>query len=259
MFVAVSVSALTKAESALAQIDLTERISAYLGEPGSFSTPAEREKAELRAKEVQSFALSQRDCGYSYLYTLATVRLWGSLEACIDDLVACSLLTVEECSDRELLSRLKGPLLEFRSASREEQAEFLAELLRNAVEATLKVGVGRFEAVLKPCGLGGGIDERVRRVLLEVSQARNLVVHKSGRVDKRLLENCPWLKRTAGDFLHISANDFNIYVFAAHWYLMELTRRIRSRTDNSRDEELEEILAGLLVSVQTWWNLRETN
>ena len=257
LFVAVSANAFSKAESALAQIDLVERINAFLGEAGRFKTPEERERAEIHAKEIQSFALDQRASGFSYLYTLAAVRLWGIIEACVDDLVAGALTTIEECKDRDLLFRLKGPLLEFRSASADEQAEFLAELLKSAVDATLKLGAGRFEALLDPCGLGGGLDDQVRRVLLELSQVRNLVVHKSGRVDRRLLEQCPWLRHTLGEALHTSATDFGIYSSGVYWYLMELARRVRRRRGEAEDQELENILGSLLESVRTAWDTRE--
>lgn len=172
-------------------------------------------------------------------------------------MVTGAISTLDACKNDEVLYRLKGPLLEFRAASPEEQSEFLAQLLKNAVDAPLKLGIGRFEAVLDPCGLGGGVHDLVRRVLLELSQVRNLVVHRSARVDKRILEHCPWLRARAGEELRVSAADFSIYGAAGYWYLMELARRVQRRAGSVEGDNVQGILERLVVTVQSGWDRRE--
>lgn len=258
LFASVCQDALAKAGSALAQLDLVDRIDTFLGDQKRFATPEARAAAEVRAREIETFALDQRCRGFPYLYSLALVRLWGILEACVDDLVSRALSDLDKCKDPALLFRLKGPLLEFRSASTDEQSEFLADLLKNAVDGPLKLGIGRFESVLEPCGLGGGTDDLLRRALLELSQVRNLVVHKSGRVDKRILEHCPWIRRSVGSSLHPSEKDFALYRAAAYWYLLELTGRVRRRDGLGDDVALGAVIADLSVATQAAWANRDS-
>jgi uncharacterized protein YutE (UPF0331/DUF86 family) len=50
------------------------------------------------------------------------------------------------------------------------------------------LGCGRFESLLDTIGLGGSVEETVKRLFLELSQVRNIVVHKAGKADKRIVE-----------------------------------------------------------------------
>jgi hypothetical protein len=116
-------------------------------------------------------------------------------------------------------------LVEFANASLDEQAEHLVSELKSALKVSLKAGVGRFEGVLAPLGLGGPVDEGVRRALFELSEVRNVVVHRAGVVDRRFMEKCPWRSVSSNAMLHVSRADVALYQAAALWYVSELHRR----------------------------------
>ncbi len=242
IFVRIAAPALLQATKRKDQIDLHNRILETLGEASAPPTARQMELIEAEEK----FATEQSAQGIPYLYDLAVVRLWGTLAACIDDVVAAALQNPESCKDNKLLARLKGPLISFRSASPVEQAEYLAETLRRELNASLKVGVGRFEDILDPIGMAGAVDEVIRKLLLELSQVRNVVVHKRGRVDKRYLESCPWSSQNIGDQVATNAESFDLYYHAAHWYLNTLISRlwVREGKDSSKaDSFLQELSA----------------
>lgn len=211
------------------------------------------EKAKADAAEVAAFADTQRVHGAPYLYGLCVVRLWTLLEAAVDELVVSAMHEPLPGRDQTVLAKLKGPLIEFRASSPDEQVELLAETLKHVTDAPLKLGVGRFEAVLGPLGLGGSVDEHVRRTLFELSQIRNCVVHKSGKVDRRLTEACPWLKLSRGEVIHVQASMVHTYLSAAYWYLLELRCRIDVRMGKDRRESstLAQVQLAELLSQQS--------
>lgn len=171
------------------------------------------------------FAAEQEPRGFPYLYAIATVRLWTILESSVEELVIRMLLEYPESWGANAIQKLRGPLVEFAKASPSERAEYLADQLKQEVKAVLKPGVGRFEALLEAIGLGGPVDDSVRRALLELSEVRNVIVHRAGRVDAKLLERCPWLSLLSGSVLTINGGIFNRFVLAAHWYMIELDDR----------------------------------
>lgn len=202
---------------------LLESIEKVYGK--AFSTNEERQAHLARRDAVTQFAAEEKESGFPYIFGLAVVKLWSILETCVAELISGALRTPERCKSQNILQKLEGPLLEFRSVDPDQQADFLADILRSSVRAPLKVGIGQFEATLDPCGLGGAVDNDVSRTLLEISQVRNIIVHKSGRIDRRFTELCPWLRCTIGTEFVITEQDFHAYVSAALWYLLELQRR----------------------------------
>lgn len=182
-----------------------------------------------RAKRLESFATAQRPGGFPYLYQLAVTRLWSILEAHVQEVFVTVTLSNPEVRNLPGIKKLKGPLVDFADIPRERQAEFLFGALLEELGAPLKRGVGRFEAVFDAIGLGGPIDENVRRLLLEVSEIRNAVVHRRGTADKRLVAACPWSGFKAGESIKILPPQFEAYIFAAYWYTIEISRRVLTR------------------------------
>lgn len=115
--------------------------------------------------------------------------------------------------------------MEFVEATPNERAEYLVELLIQELRAKLKPGAGKFETILEALGMGGPITDASRRFLFELSQVRNAIVHRNGRADAKLTQNCPWLNLKVGDDIDISPQQFHWYVAAVHCYMLELSRR----------------------------------
>jgi hypothetical protein len=233
-FASVCDNALHQATRAVQSVELQRKIASALGEPSPFETDEEFEKAKSHASAIAKFAEAEKSAGLPYLFGLCAVRLWALMEALVDELVVEAMRHPERCKDQAVLSRLKGPLVEFRSASPDEQAEFLAETLKQSADAVLKPGIGRFEAILDPVGLGGSVDESVRKALFELSQVRNVIVHKAGKADRRLVDGCAWLAVERGAKVHVSAKMFARYRLAAYWYLIELRGRVDERFGSER-------------------------
>jgi len=191
--------------------------------------PIDYEADERSVAEMEKFSAECKDVfrdGLPHLYQMATVSLWAILEASVDDLCASHILQDDRWTNIEALRNMKGPLLEFATAKPDARAEMLIESLKVQVRAPLKVGVGRFEEILDAVGLGGPVDDEIRRLLLELVERRNLLVHRGGVIDRGFKKACPWIDMPLGAEMKISARQYRIFYFALSWYQMELIRRV---------------------------------
>lgn len=252
VFVELCRGALDSGVSATEMVDLQRKAFIVLRKPDPFPTEDAYKSAIAHAEKVEQFSQSEKVLGYPYLYSLGTIKIWSILESGIDDLAIECIQAMDKCTDIELLRSLKGPLLDFYEASDDERNEYLITELKLSVKASLKPGVGRFEAILKPLGLGGEVDEKVRKVLFELSNVRNLIVHKRSVIDKRFMSACPWIATGLGDNLCVTREIYLNFFHAAFWYFLELDRRYRLRQGEEPDHEsiLNDFLSRIPASIQ---------
>ncbi|WP_415755724.1 hypothetical protein [Pseudomonas leptonychotis] len=242
VFASVCKQALNQATKAVESIDLQHRIASALNEPPPYESESDLELAKTRALKIAQFAEVQNSNDSPYLFSLCAVRLWALMEALVDEIVVESMQKPQDCPDQTILAKLKGPLIEFRAAPPDEQAEFLSETLKQAVDASLKLGVGRFEVLLTPLGFSGEVHETARKILYELSQIRNIIVHKSGKADRRIIEACPWLNLKRGETIHVTSHMFERYHTAAYWYIVEILGRVYERNGEHRPEQVKDVL-----------------
>jgi hypothetical protein len=148
------------------------------------------------------------------------------------------------------VGRLRVRLCDYESLAAEERAAFVVGLLEQDIGAELKKGVGRFESVLEAIGLAGGATDAVRRGVLELSETRNLLVHRMGVADRRLVANCPWLDAKLGQPIQVGRPQFDRLSDAALSYVMELIQRLSVIFRQTRDADLDEFLAKLESRIQ---------
>jgi hypothetical protein len=191
------------------------------------------------AEKLETFAATQKPLGFPYLYGLAAIRLWTILESFSEDLFIDLTVVHAEVRSLPKIRGLKGPLIEFANAPASKQAELLLNLLMGELAAALKRGVGRFECVFEAIELSGPVDYNVRRSFVELQEVRNVVAHRRGIADERLVTNCPWYGAKVGELLRITPRAFEKYILSAHWYLVEISRRVLIRYPSEADKTLD--------------------
>lgn len=200
----------------------------------------------------KKFTVAQQhaDSGFSYLYELMLVKLWSILEAGIEEIAVECLKRPDECKDSNLLRSVRGPLLEFASASIDQRAEFLHSEIKVATKSALKVGVGVFEAVLEPLGMAGSVDDLTRRLLLELQQKRHVFVHRRGIADKRFLDACPFLKSKIGQPIVVDRTSVLKLGVGVGLYNFELQKRNFARAGLKIPDSLDAYRQTLLESLK---------
>lgn len=215
--------------------------------PGSPQHPIPEELE--RATKLEAFSAEQLP-HFPFLHSLAAFRLWAILEAAVEDWLREVLQNHAELRQRPAFASLEGPLVEFAAVPVQEQNEILIERQKRRFGSPLNRGVGRFEALLDTVGLGGPVAGVPRRTLLELAEVRNVVAHKNGKADARFIERCPWFPAQKDHLLIVTHRHFHRYVTAAHWYLVELSRRhltLYPETERDPGKTLTEIVRLLTV------------
>jgi hypothetical protein len=192
------------------------------------TTPTVDPKHDTRCGQIIEFNTAQSREGYPYLTGVLTLRVWTAFEATLDDILLEWLAGTTIWQESAAVRELKGPLIEFASSPRDMQAEFIAEQLRATTRATLKLGVGRFEELFMAVGLGGPIDDDVRRTVYEFSQVRNALAHRAGVADRRFVERCSWFNISPGNIIPLRYVHLRSYIFASFWYVVEVLRRVEN-------------------------------
>jgi len=172
-----------------------------------------------RAKCIETKAKAEIDSGYSSIYSLAVVRLWTILENAVSRLAKLRLGDNSVLGSSPVLRRLNGPIVDILLSTPEERIDMIYEELASHLKVRLKPGVGRFEALLESVGLSGGVDDEIRKELVELWAVRNVIVHSSGRFDQRFLYACPWYPAARNEIVTVSSSRFNVYLSAVLWYM----------------------------------------
>ena len=180
-----------------------------------------RRGAELAQREV--------DEGFPLLMAQTVIALWSALEATIRLFLVRWLQHNKEAFDVDAIQKLRVKIGDYEQLKGEDRFFYILDRLEQESSAPLKCGVTRFELLLEPFGLAGGVDEADRRSLFELHQIRNSIVHRSGIADRRLTEACPWLNLTPGDAVTIDRVMVDRFFGAAMSYTVNIVVRLGER------------------------------
>jgi hypothetical protein len=151
------------------------------------------------AKEEADLAQREVDKGFPLLHAQALISLWGILESLVHTFLANWLTHESTAKEIEVVKKIKINLAEFEVMDSQERNYYIVQTLEQQLAASYKKGILRFETLLGIFGFGGGIDNQVKRDILELQQIRHVLVLRHGVIDKKLKEACPWLHLKVGN------------------------------------------------------------
>jgi len=250
---------LRQASKASETLDLIRRANEALErEDHPLNDPAKFNEFRDKAQKLQTWAGSQAQPGFPYLYELLLIRLWCILENLIEQLTTARLHHISALDQHEALARLKVSILDYIALDQVEKGAYLYEELCKTIGTKERRGAGKYEAVLAAVGLSGPIVDLPSRMLLEASVVRNLVIHRGGRVDRRSEKACPWLSTTFGARIRLYPRFFYRYALTVRWYIQEIDRRAGELVPQhvvlgypTSQEQLLDTLADLCVDETT--------
>ena len=170
------------------------------------------------AREIEALARAEVAADLPILHSAAAVLIWGALEAAFRDFLVRWLARHPESLTVPELKSIRVRVAEYESFQGEDRMRFLVGVLERELAATLKPGAGRFACLLKPFGIVPIASEDVRRDLSELAAVRNVIVHRAGIADARILELCPWLGLKLGDAVAVNHIAFERFARAASEY-----------------------------------------
>jgi hypothetical protein len=194
--------------------------------PGALDGLGERHKA-VHQRTID-LAREEFAKGYPILQEQAVAALWELLESFVLSFLTNWLTNQPELTQLTAIRKIKIPLADYEKMSQDEKYDYLVDELERGLGAPFKQGSNRFEVLLDVFGLSGPVDEPVRKDLFELSQVRNVIVHRRGIVDRRLAEACPWMGLRPGDRLSLTVDDWERYLEAVDRYSSSIIYRAQA-------------------------------
>lgn len=188
-----------------------------------------------RAQEAEDLAAGEVAADLPLIHSSASVLMWGALEAAFRDFLVRWLVTYPSARLVQEFNNIRVRLTEYESFSGEDKMRYLLGILERELAAALKPGVGRFECLLKPFGIHPNITTQERRDICELAAIRNVIVHRAGIADARLLELCPWLNQQIGNPVLVGREAFLRYVEATSNYAASLIESARAASATFRE------------------------
>ncbi len=209
---------------------------------------AERRRQNAQARRLAGLAHQEAERQFPLLYSQALIALWSALEVLVRDLVIAKIQVSPEVLRAEPFAKLKVRLGEYLSLDEDERGQLIVELLEQDLQARLKPGIGRFEPLLQAIGIGGGTAESIRRQLFELSQVRNVLVHRRGVADRKFVSQCGTLAVPVGKRVTVSPELYARCHAAAMAYVMTLILRLTKQAGGRENRAL----AAHVRSAEQW-------
>lgn len=171
--------------------------------------------------------------GYT-IFKFSITFYWAEVESFIDAFLKNWLTHAKPPATLEVFEKINftQSVREFENLSRSEVMTLYVQGLKDKVRAGSEIKT--FFAALDKVGLGrcdGEQKKRLERTFTELQQVRNIMVHKSGIVDRRMIMTCPWLKPRP-DVEVGKLYPLNIEVVQDYGYqILDLAQHIINRID----------------------------
>jgi hypothetical protein len=199
-----------------------------------FETPPFDQSTESMSKLLMmvnrkmdvDFLSGEKEQADALVYGQAAISAWSALEVFVNDVLIAVLKL--DAARLAFIPQIRVPVGEFVALDHERRVEYVVELVKQEMRASLSPGVGAFEPTLDAFKLGGQVEDLTRREILEFSAVRNCLAHRKGIVDERFLKACGTTKLKLGDSIQLTSANINRYFYAAQQYAACLLDRIKA-------------------------------
>lgn len=181
-----------------------------------------------RAEKLASLAKSEVESDFPFVRSQVVVSMWALLESYVQAFLLGWLTHEPSAWQVDEVKKLRIPLGYWEESDTTQRCEYVLRALEQDIRSKNHPGISRFEALFRVFGLGGGVDDAVRKTLLELCEVRNVLVHRGGIADRRLAEACPWLNVQAGDHVVVTKLDVISYATGCSNYIGSLISRLQA-------------------------------
>jgi hypothetical protein len=161
---------------------------------------------------------------FHHNYSFGVVMLWSALESLVMEILEELLKQDKALYSANEIHNTKILLGEFVKLTEEERARFILKRLEE--DHCRGTGIDRYIKLLGIFKIKISIGIRAKNQLFELHNIRNVIVHKRGIADQRLVESCPGKKFKKGKQIKISSADFHKYTKAVLQFATSLLNNL---------------------------------
>lgn len=178
-----------------------------------------------RADARAAMARLEEEGKYAFLHAQSLLGLWGALECMVEDVFMARLSDEPALLSGESFRKMKLPVALLAAGDPTERLRAMVTEMTRATDADLAQGVGKFERLLSPVGLGGATPRTIRDAVFNAQQVRNVWAHRAGIADQRFVERCPRLGFGVGDRVDLDGDGFLHLMHGLHMYGVVIVNR----------------------------------
>ena len=180
--------------------------------------------AEALARMVQysasdaAFAAEEIKNEFATILSHHAVALWAGVETALEQTILGLIKRVPDAHDLiiEHSPTLNAEKFKTKTANDAEKALSIWE---QAIKAN---SFDRSVEMLRALKVNTNPTSEDRRALVELSEVRNVLLHRGGFVDARFLGKCPWIKLKVGDQFKVDGGRLDTYFDAAGRFASDL-------------------------------------
>lgn len=165
------------------------------------------------------------NAGFPTMYESSVVALWSAFES-FNHLVLSDWIEIfPQARDNDGVRDFekKKKLRDYESLSEDDKETYIKKAI---FEYKSMPGVFQYDDIFVLFGLKGEVKTRTADLIRELEEFRHVIVHKGGKVDKKLIERNPSLRLPLGTPITISEERYVLYSHSIQDYAFELLRRI---------------------------------
>jgi hypothetical protein len=205
-------------------------------------------------RALQKLVAEDVEAKIAYLHGIGLVQCWTALEATMNDFCLEAMNHGDAWKDAPSAQSIRVKIADILTLDKTVLMRQLLDAMLTELGARRSNGVDRFELILAELGFGGAVDARVSRQLLWLAEARNVLIHRQGRVDIKFTKVVGWTKLKPGDLLSPTARDFKRSRIAVRAYTTIIKLRLVKMKLAENNESYPGFLAESLASLKDYEN-----
>ncbi len=227
-------------------LDVLELCTHGIGRMPHFVKAAEEWDNQLRKLDVKvnnsglgylqslaSKAEKESSLGFPTLHAHVVVSLWSIAENTVEDFMVEWVKYDSKFLERDTIPRAKISIADLLVLDEDERIRYMLAEIQKHLGCAGARGIEKFERLLSLWDLCGGVEDSLRKDLIELCEIRNVIVHRGSVVDRKLLRACPWIGLKPGELVALDAATCKRYIQAFDSYMGNAMMRLVKKFEES--------------------------
>jgi hypothetical protein len=169
-----------------------------------------------------NFASEEIDNQFNTVLSHHAVSTWAAIEATIEQTLVAHIRKVPDSGTlmTNVTPKLSG--IKIKTVTERDAKNSIRIWEQNINSQSV---IDRALIMLSAFGLSLSLPNAVKQDLSEMAEARNILLHRIGRVDDRFLSKCPWIMLKVGDIFRMNDEKMSKYFDAAHAFAIGLVEQ----------------------------------
>jgi hypothetical protein len=176
-----------------------------------------------QSREQSPFAAEEMSTGFKTICGHSAIAIWAGIETAIEQMLVNH---IQKLPDIKELMALVAPALKLEKVQTTTEADARRSVRKWEAALDDPDALVRAIKMLGAVGLEIELPEKDHRLLVEISEVRNVLLHRGGVIDRGFIAKCPWLGVKTGDELVIDEARLEEFTDAAQAFAAAFSKAV---------------------------------